>query len=195
MVAYMLLLSNLKISRNVASNLFLGIVSDSGRFVFPYTSLLTFQIVEALIERSGLPFTNCYQKLYERPIEEVRFNGYLCMNLKVTENGFGYIEIPNEIFKEYKVDLATASNLVNDFNFIKDVYAWTFITYDEKSNMYRANIRSNGPIINEVASKFGGGGHKFASGVRTKEKEQIDGLLASLDEVCKKWKELLQKDN
>ena len=195
MVAYMLLLSNLKISRNVASNLFLGIVSDSGRFVFPYTSLLTFQIVEALIERSGLPFTDCYQKLYERPIEEVRFNGYLCMNLKVTENGFGYIEIPNEIFKEYKVDLATASNLVNDFNFIKDVYAWTFITYDEKSNMYRANIRSNGPIINEVASKFGGGGHKFASGVRTKEKEQIDGLLASLDEVCKKWKELLQKDN
>ena len=195
MIALLLLLSNYKISTNVAENLFLGIVSDSGRFVFPYTSVLTFQIVEALIERSGLQFTKTYQKLYERPIEEVRFNGYLCMNLKVSENGFGYIEIPNEVFKEYNVDMATASNLVNDFNFIKGVYVWTFITYDEKTEMYRANIRSNGPVINEVASKYGGGGHKFASGVRTKERKNIDGLLESLDEVCKDYKELLQKDN
>ena len=41
-----------------------------------------------------------------------------------------------------------------------------FVVYDERNDIYKANIRSRGPVINEVASKYNGGGHKFASGCR-----------------------------
>src|SRR5699024_3625264 len=88
MIAKMLLKSNFKISIPVAANLFLGIVSDSDRFLISYTSLETFDIVTSLIRETQLPFTRYYEKLYERPLEEIRFHGYLATNLEVSENGF-----------------------------------------------------------------------------------------------------------
>ncbi len=36
-----------------------------------------------------------------------------------------------------------------------------------------------------VASKFNGGGHKFASGARLKTESEVDDLFNALDELCK----------
>lgn len=193
MVAELIMNTKLSLSSKVVRNLFLGIVSDSDRFLLTYTTGKTFQIVADLINKSHIDFIPLYQILYERPIEEIRFKGYISQNLTVTENGLGYILIDSDIIKEFKVDTATASNMVNDFNFIKDIYAWTFITYDEKNDVYKVNIRSRGPVINTVASKYNGGGHQFASGIRIKNKEEIKPLLHDLDEVCKQYKEELKK--
>lgn len=107
--------------------------------------------------------------------------------MTVTENGLGYLQISADITLKYGVDSATASNMINDFNFIKEVIVWTFITYDERNDIYKINIRSRGPVINEVAQKYNGGGHKFASGIRMSDKEQIPLLIADLDEACKNW--------
>ena len=57
-----------------------------------------------------------------------------------------------------------------------------------KSNLIRANIRSRGPVINEIASVYGGGGHKFASGARLTNWIQADNLIADLDKIIKDYK-------
>lgn len=186
--------TKMKFDRKVAENLYLGVVSDSDRFLISYTSSKTFRLVAELIDRSNINFTELYPYLYERPYEEIKFHGYLSSNLNITENGFASIEITPQILKEYNVDAATPSNMINDFSNIKDVYVWTFVTYDDKNEIYKVNIRSKGPIINDIAAMYGGGGHKFASGVRTRNKDDIDKLLISLDEVCKKYKEDLLSD-
>ena len=49
------------------------------------------------------------------------------------------------------------------------------------------SIRSRGPIINEVATKHGGGGHMFASGTRLKTEEEIQSLINDLNEVSQKY--------
>ena len=64
-----------------------------------------------------------------------------------------------------------------DFNNVNEIIIWMFITYDRKNDIYRVNIRSKGPKINTIASKYNGGGHKLASGVRTSNKEDIDSLI------------------
>lgn len=188
LIAELIMNTNLKMDENIASNLFLGIVSDSDRFLLSYTTLNTFKIVTKLLEISHIDFVSLYDKLYERPINEIKFHGYLSENLKLTENGLAYVQISPEILKEYGVDTATPSNMINDFNYIKDVLVWTFITYDEKNDIFKINIRSRGPIINEIASIYSGGGHKFASGARIKDEKHIKDLLNDLDEVCKKFK-------
>ena len=53
----------------------------------------------------------------------------------------------------------------------------------------RASIRSRGPIINEVASQFGGGGHIYASGVKLKNFDEVAKIVAELDKVCKEYNE------
>ena len=194
MIIEFLLATRLKIDRKIAENLYLGVVSDSDRFLISYTTSKTFKLVGELIDKTGIDFTNLYSYLYERPYEEIKFHGYLSENLTITENGFAYIMIKPEILREYGVDPATPSNMINDFSNIKDVYVWTFVTYDEKNELYKVNIRSRGPVINDTAAKFGGGGHKFASGVRTHNKEDIDQLLLALDEDCKKYKDKLNRE-
>lgn len=191
LVAEFIFRTNLKINKNIASNLFLGIVSDSDRFLLSYTTAKTFHIVSKLIDQYGLDFEPLYNNLYERPINEIRFHGYLAQHLNLTENGLAYVKITPEILKEYEVDNGTPSNMINDFNYIKEVLVWIFVTYDEKNTIFKVNIRSRGPIINEIAAKYNGGGHKFASGARCKTEEEIDLLLKDLDKACKEYKESL----
>ena len=193
LIIELLLSTKLELDRKIAENLFLGVVSDSDRFLISYTSSKTFRLISDLIDRTGIDFTNLYPVLYERPYNEIKFHGYLSSHLNITDNGFAYLNITPEILKEFNVDTATPSNMINDFSNIKDVYVWTFITFDEKTSLYKINIRSKGPVINETAAKYGGGGHKYASGIRTSNKEDIDKIINDLDLDCKKYKEDLEK--
>ena len=188
MIAELILNTPLKLDTKIASNLYLGIVSDSDRFLLSYTTNKTFQVVHDLIKASKIDFVSLYNYLYDRSIDEVRFQGYIAMNMVVSENGLGYIVIPSDIIKEYHVDLATPANLINSFNFIRDVLVWTFITEDVKNKVYKVSIRSHGPVINETASHYHGGGHKYASGARITSLEEIDAFIKELDDLCEEYK-------
>ena len=181
--------NHLKINNNVASNLFLGIVSDTGRFMHAYTSRETFNLVTKLINKTNLNFSSLYEPLYMRPLSEVRFQGYIYENMEVTDNGVAYIEITDEILKEYNVDSASAGNIISELKCINEILVWIFLTEDKKNNMIRANIRSRGPVINEVASKFGGGGHKFAAGVRLSDWNKASELVKDLDKLVSNYKD------
>ena len=185
LIGELVLNTRLKLTKEVAENIFLGIVSDSDRFLLQYTTAKTFKIVNQIIEKTNLDFTNLYVRLYERPLNEIRFQGYLAQNLITTENGLAYIKITTDDIKNFGVDSSTASNMINNFNYIKEIKVWTFITYDQKSTMYKVNIRSRNVVINDIAAKYNGGGHKFASGVRTTNEADIDNLIKDLDERCR----------
>ena len=188
LIAELILNTPLKLDTKVAGNLYLGIVSDSDRFLLSYTTPKTFKVVTKLLEKSKIEFTSLYNYLYERSIDEVKFQGYIAENMHITEHGLGYLIIPNEIIKKYNVDLATPSNLINNFNFIKEVSVWTFITEDAKNKTYKVSIRSHGPIINTTAQLYNGGGHKFASGARLNSEEEINNFISDLDKLCEDYK-------
>ena len=76
-----------------------------------------------------------------------------------------------------------------NLNYIIDMYSWAIFAYDKLNNNVRGSIRSRGPIINEVAANFGGGGHIYASGVRLKDFKEVDDIVVALDDVCKKYKD------
>ena len=79
------------------------------------------------------------------------------------------------------------SQMVNNFNYLEGIYAWAVFSEDANNNNIRGSIRSRGPIINEVASLHNGGGHKFASGVRLKDFDEVSSIASELDEVCRKY--------
>ncbi len=179
--------TRMKMDYSIAAALFIGITADSDRFLLPTTSPKTFELVSQLILKYKLDIKTLYNNLYERPLSEMRFQSFIGLNMSVTENGFGYIRLEENIIKEYGVDASSASNMVNNFNFVKEIIAWAFVSYDEKQEQYKVNIRSRGPIINEIASHYNGGGHKYASGARIKKQEDVDSLFKELDEECKKY--------
>ena len=180
--------TRLKMNKKAAELLYLGLVADTNRFLFSYTTPKTFNLVSKLIKETDLDFSKLYDLLYMRPFKEVKFRGYIADNLKVTKNGFAYLLINEKTLQKYNVDAATAGNMVNDFNYIDDVYAWGIFSVDKQNNNIRGSIRSRGPIVNETASKYNGGGHKFASGVRLKDEKEVKLLVDDLDNICLEYK-------
>lgn len=180
--------TKLKMNESIANNLFIGIVSDTNRFLFS-TSDKTFKLISELVHKNKLDIEKLYRQVYSKPLSEVRLMGYIASSLKVDKYGFAYIEIEEDVINSFGADISSASNMINDFNNINEVIVWVFVSHDAKNNMYRVNIRSRGPVINEIASKYNGGGHKFASGVRTESYEVIENLLNDLKNLCKEYSE------
>jgi len=181
--------TKLVMNLEAAKKLYIGLVADTNRFLFYYTTPKTFSLVSRLIKETNLDFSELYDDLYMRPLKEIKFKGYIADNLKVTENGFGYLEITQDILEKYDVDAATAGNMVNDFNYIEGVYSWGIFSVDKQNNNIRGSLRSRGPIINEIASNYNGGGHVRSCGARLKDFEETDLLIKDLDLVCKEYKE------
>lgn len=179
--------TRLKMTPYAAERLYMGLIGDTNRFLFKYTTPKTFDLVSKLIKDTKIEFTDLYQNMYLRPLKEIKFQGFIANNFEVTENGFAYIKITDDILKEYDVDSATAGNMVNNFNYIDEIIAWGVFTDDKNKGFIRGSLRSRGPIVNEVASKFGGGGHIYASGVRLKNFDEVDDLVEELDKVCEDY--------
>ena len=179
--------TELKCNKEIAELLYMGLVSDSNRFLFNSTTANTFQRVSNYLRDYDFDLSEIYNKLYLRPLSEVRLEGYISLNMKVTDNKLGYVVISNDIINEYGVDSASAGNMINDFNYIKEVLVWATITEDIKNNQYRISIRSRGPEINKVAELHHGGGHKMASGVRVKTLDEALEVMRDLDNELKKY--------
>ncbi len=180
--------TKLKMNELIASDIFIGIVSDTNRFLYG-VNYETFDLVSSLIKKYKLNIEDLYRKFYLKPLSEVRLMGYIASTLKVDKYGFAHIEIDEDVISSFNADFSSASNMINDFNNINEVIVWTFVSKDEKNNQYRVNIRSRGPVINEIAAKYHGGGHKFASGVRTEDRSVVDNLLKDLSNCCKEYME------
>lgn len=180
--------TKLKLNKESAEKLFIGIVGDTNRFLYYYTTSKTFDLVSYLIKETNFDFTKLYENMYLRSIHDLRFQSYIINNLNLTEEGFGYIKLDQDILDEFNVDVSTATNVVNNLTYIEDMYAWTIFAYDKANDIIRGSIRSRGPIINETAAKYNGGGHVYASGVRLKDFETADLLIKDLNEICKEYK-------
>ena len=178
-----------KMSNEAAYKLYTGLVADSGRFMFAYSTPKTFRLVADLLEKTDLDITKVYGKLYERAYKEIKFKGYLSQNLTITEDNVAYIKVTDEILKEFNVDAATAGNMVNEFNHITEILAWATFTEDKDAENIRVSIRSRGPIINKVAEKYGGGGHIYAAGTKLKTFDEVNDLINDLNECTRKYKE------
>lgn len=187
----LILNSNLKCDSNIAETLYMGLVSDSNRFLFDTCNSSTFNLVSKLLEKYPFSLANAYQKLYLRPMNEVRLEGYISLNMNVTENGLGYIKITDEVINEFSVDSASAGNMINNFNYIKEVLVWVTMTEDLKNDQIRISIRSRGPEINKLAEAYGGGGHKMASGVKVKSFDEAMKFIKDLDNLLKDYNEIL----
>lgn len=181
----------LKCDSNVAQTLYMGLVSDSNRFLFDSCTPETFSLVSTFLKKYPFSLSDSYSKLYLRPMNEVRLEGYISLNMNVTENGLGYIQITEDVIKQFEVDSASAGNMINNFNYIKEFNVWVTMTEDIKNDQIRVSIRSRGPEINKVAESHGGGGHKFASGVKVKSFDDAMKIVKELDALLKAYNEVL----
>lgn len=180
-IADMLITLNIPFTKITALPLFLGLVTDSGRFLYQPISQRAYQVAGALAN-TGMDAQSIYDILYEVDEKILRFRGYIYSNYKKTKNGVIYLTIPKEIVEKYELDFNTCASLVNSVSGIKTSPIWAFFSESE-SGLVRVELRSKGVSVQPTAVKFGGGGHLQAAGCRLDTLEDYKYVVDDLDKV------------
>ena len=134
--------TRLRLDKETASKLFLGIVSDTNRFLYYYDSH-TFELVAQLVRKFNLDIEELYAKLYIAFLN-AGLQGYIAMNMIVTSR-LGYIKIPVDKISEFGVDSSSAGNMINEFNIMEIITRR--LSQDAKNEVIRGNIASRGPVL------------------------------------------------
>lgn len=180
---------NLKMTKHAAENLFMGIIADTNRFLFGANKPKTYEIVLKLVQKEKIKPNELYEILYKRSISEVRLEGFISLNMKVTKNGLGFVKITDKDLKDYGVDSASVGSIMNNYNFIHGLICWVVFTEDLKNGVIRTSARSRGVKINKLFEQYSGGGHVYACGAKLKSFSEADEIIDKLDELCKEYKE------
>ena len=177
----MLISLNLPFSKKTALPLFLGLVTDSGRFLYQPISENAYRVAGAL-SSTGIDVQSLYDLLYEVDEKVLRFRGYIFSNYKKTKNGVIYLTIPKEVVNKYELDYNTCASLVNSVSGIKGSPIWVFFS-EADNGLVRVEFRSKGVPVQPTAVKFGGGGHVQAAGCRLDPLEDYKYVIEELDKV------------
>ena len=122
-------------------------------------------------------------------MSEVRLEGFISLNLKVTKNGLGYVKISKEDLKKYSVDSASVGSIMNNYNFIDNLICWVVFTEDFRNGVIRTSARSRGVKINKLFEQYNGGGHVYACGAKLNSFNEADEVIEKLDKLCAEYNE------
>ncbi|HIQ62480.1 MAG: bifunctional oligoribonuclease/PAP phosphatase NrnA [Christensenellales bacterium] len=170
----------LRLTPVAAQSLFIGMVTDSGRFRYDATSARTFRQAAWLLEQQPLDVSGIYRNLYASDFDQVRLRAQFVLNIRFTPHRVAYLYTTGEELRAQGLDPFVISRaMVNTMADIRGVDVWVSFTESEEGVL--CELRSDRRNINPVAVQYGGGGHAKASGARVKDRAEAMAMLADLD--------------
>jgi len=168
-IYYYLKESNWPIDRDTATCILTGIIGDTGGFLYSNTSYKTLLAVGDLLSR-GIRINKIVKQIFNNNtiVNNSKVLGQLLGRVKKhPELDLVYLLVNHEDFESWrKSDL---DNLVSMINTVEDC-KWAVLLVEYEKRKTKASLRSEeykGIDVSKIASLFGGGGHKLASGFRT----------------------------
>ncbi len=177
---------SIKINKEAARYLYIGVVTDTGRFRYAEVDAKALAIASKMLEL-GVDTQEIFTNLYSKSLEAFKFQAYIYNNVCFTENKVAYLYITKKIMKKYHVSVEDASNTVNLLDGIKGSLIW--VLFIERDKEIRVRLRSRFVKVIDIASQYRGGGHDYASGGTVYNKKEIKELLKVADNKLKEYKE------
>ncbi|GMA70317.1 oligoribonuclease [Leuconostoc litchii] len=168
----------LVMTKEAARLLYIGIIGDTGRFMYSDDSE-TFRVVSELFK-----YDFDYQKIHHEmsTISEsaAKLSGYVLQNVKILASGFAYVILTKELLQEFDLKDDGTAFVVPLPSKIDRVKAWAIFEEQDEGN-YRVRLRSRTIPINKIANQFEGGGHPMASGAWAQDENDINQLISVID--------------
>ena len=160
--------SGVELSAEMATCLYTAVLTDTGAFTYPSTVATTFALAEHLIQRGADASGIARQVYFSNPAGKVRALGAALATMKI-ENGVAWAWITEEEMNRAGAVVEDCEGIVNYLIGIAEVQVAIFLRELPPGDEFRLSLRSRGAIdVAEVASRFGGGGHRNASGCTLK---------------------------
>ena len=177
----------LKLTKEAATYIFTGMVTDSGRFRFRDVSGETMRLAGVMLNQK-IDVEFIYSNLYLKDFDEFKFEAYAHKKMKISKHGVASLFVTKKMKKKFGLSNEQASASVSCMDSIKDSLIWlAFI--DNGDGSIRVRLRSRFVTVNELAEKYHGGGHACACGATVYSKAEMKALLADADALLKEYKE------
>ena len=172
------------IAPETADCLYVGIASDTGAFRYQNTTPRTLRLAARLVERGARPSATA-DALYGRKSEaSLRILGMALASLEKRGGGqVGALTISRDMFDKAHATPEDADGIVQFAKSLDGARVGVLIQ-EVAPGEVRLSFRSDGTLdVNEIAGRFGGGGHRNAAGARVRgELEKVRGaVLDALD--------------
>lgn len=160
--------AGIELNSAIATNLYSGIVSDSGGFRYPSTTQRSLMQAAKL-----LPFIDIEQitvHIFEDcSLTNMRLKGYCCSSMQLSCGGqLCYAVLDKQTIEKFGASPTDLSNIVNYTLMTHGVRLG--ILFEEHDDFIKVSFRSRKGInVCDLAHSLGGGGHELAAGVRIRE--------------------------
>ncbi len=187
----------IKIDKDIATCLYFGICGDTGIFKNNNIDSKTFLVCSELLEL-GADFRKVYSEFFEkRTLSNLYLTSNAIMSAFVShEEGFSVMTVSSDDYDRFGADENEhIGNLPHSF--LSCGHKISAILKQKKDGIH-VSLRSKFEYdVSKIAAKFGGGGHKNASGcliidsLHNAEKQIIEAIKNYLKET-NKWKQILK---
>ncbi len=174
----------IKLDKDIATNIYAGILTDTGSFKYSSTRKETFQIGSKLID-TEIDFSEIARKLLDTWKEsKLKLVGKYINNIETVADGkIVYSLVNRKILDEIKISDEDAEGMAN-YGLKIDYVEVSIYVREKQDGTFKVSMRSKTKVdLAEIALMFGGGGHSRAAGCTfTKEdleenKEKLINLI------------------
>ena len=174
------------ISRDMAENLFVGMMTDTGNFAFSSVTPDVFRMVSVLAEK-GISIPDIHNNVYNSFTEgRARLFGYVInRKMRIFHNGtVAHMSLTEEEMRRFWFQQGDSEGFVNYPLTIKKMKMSAMFT--QHTDFIRVSLRSRGDIdVNIFAQRyFNGGGHKNAAGGKS---------FVSMEETIKHYEKCVKE--
>ncbi len=158
------------ISTEIATQLYTGIMTDTGSFRFPATTATTHRVIAHLIE-AGAKSATIHQKVYDtNSWDRMKLLGVALKNLNILpEYHTAYISLTQKELDTHNFKKGDTEGFVNYALSVKGVKFAVIFIENKQENIVKISFRSKGGFsVNDFArNHYNGGGHINAAGGRS----------------------------
>jgi phosphoesterase RecJ-like protein len=149
----------------IATHVYLAILTDTGSFHYSSISPRTFEICRETLEAGVDPVLVARNVYDSNNMGRLKLFGAVLSAMQIDATGhIAIVYLDHEMARAAGGTYEDTEGLINLPLTVKEIQAVVFFKQDE-GDQYRVSMRSKGSIdIGAVAKQFGGGGHKNAAG-------------------------------
>ena len=153
------------LSKEIATHVYLAILTDTGSFHYSGISARTFDICRECMEAGVDPVLVARNVYDSNNMGRLKLFGAVLSAMQIDQTGrIAIVYVDHEMARVAGGTYEDTEGLVNLPLTVKEIEAVVFFK-QEKGDEYRVSLRSKGDIdIGVVAKEYGGGGHKNAAG-------------------------------
>ena len=152
-------------TREIATHIYLAILTDTGSFHYSSISPRTFDICREALEAGVDPVLVARNVYDSNNMGRLKLFGAVLSAMQIDQTGrIAIVYLDHEMARQAGGTYDDTEGLINLPLTVKEIQGVVFFKQSE-GDEYRVSMRSKGDIdIGAVAKEFGGGGHKNAAG-------------------------------